>query len=114
MRRRLWLILVTIGLVAACGSSATPTPPPSGTPGPAPTDVFVGTPEPTSTASTPVETAAPTASPVSGKTYKVKSGDTLWGIAQKYGITVEALKAANPKVDPKAMRVGTILVIPAK
>lgn len=31
-------------------------------------------------------------------TYTVKSGDTLWSIAQKYGININKLLAANPQI----------------
>jgi len=34
-----------------------------------------------------------------GSRYVVQPGDTLFGIAQQFGITVEALQAANPAVD---------------
>ncbi|MFA7515126.1 MAG: LysM domain-containing protein, partial [Bacilli bacterium] len=33
--------------------------------------------------------------PPNGTRYIVRSGDTLWGIAQRFGITVEELKAMN-------------------
>jgi LysM repeat protein len=36
----------------------------------------------------------------------------LSGIAQRYGVTLEALLAANPGVQPTALSVGTKLVIP--
>lgn len=46
--------------------------------------------------------------------YVVKKGDTLWAIARQFGITVEALQEANPEVtDPKKLRIGQELVIPA-
>ncbi len=106
MRRRIAILLVTLGLVAACGGGGTPTPAPTPEPTPSPTDIFVESPEPTA-----VPTAAPT--PGAGSTYTVKAGDTMWGIAQKLGISLAALKAANPKVDPTTMRVGTVLVIPS-
>lgn len=106
MRRRLAISLVTIGLVAACGGGATPTPVPTNPPTPAPTDLFVESPEPTAE---PVE---PGQSPAAGDRYKVKKGDSMWAIAQKFGISLKALKAANPDVDPNAMRVGVVLVIP--
>jgi LysM repeat protein len=94
MRRRLAISLVTLGLVAACGGGA-------------PTDIFVESPEPTAE-----PTPEPTAAPVTGKRYKVKKNDTMYDIAVKFGITLKALKKANPKVDPNKMRVGTILIIP--
>jgi N-acetylmuramoyl-L-alanine amidase len=106
MRRRIAILLLALGLTAACGGGATPTPEPTPLPTPAPTDIFVESPEPT-----PVPTT-PAATPVSGTRYRVKKGDTMWAIAQRYGITVAALQAANPGVDPRAMRVGTVLVIP--
>jgi hypothetical protein len=45
-------------------------------------------------------------------TYAVVANDTLNGIAQRYGVTVEALLAANPGIQPTALSVGTKLVIP--
>ena len=45
-------------------------------------------------------------------TYIVVKGDTLGGIAGRYGVTLEALLAANPGVQPTALPVGTELVIP--
>ena len=46
-------------------------------------------------------------------TYVVVKGDTLSGIAQRNGVTLEALLAANPGVQPTALPVGTKLVIPS-
>ena len=45
-------------------------------------------------------------------TYTVVQGDTLIGIAGRYGVTLEALLAANPAVQPAALPVGTLLIIP--
>ncbi len=50
--------------------------------------------------------------PGAGRTYSVKSGETLAGIARKYGISLNALQTANPGVEPKRLRVGAILNIP--
>jgi len=49
-----------------------------------------------------------------GTTYTVKAKDTMWAISQKFGVTIAALKAANPTVDPTKMRIGSVLVIPSK
>jgi LysM repeat protein len=65
--------------------------------------------EPTSTP----PPAAPTPTPSSlGQTYVVKSGDIPETIAAQFGITVEALLAANPGVNPNNLQVGQVLVIP--
>jgi LysM repeat protein len=109
MRRRFAFLLVTLGLVAACGGGATQTPVPTPPPTPAPTDIFVETPSPTEIASTEPEASA---TPIAGTPYKVKKGDTMWAIAQEFGVSLADLKAANPDVDPKAMKIGTILIIP--
>ncbi len=47
-----------------------------------------------------------------GATYKVVAGDTPSGIAEKCGVTTEALLAANPGLDPSAMHVGDQINIP--
>ena len=45
------------------------------------------------------------------KTYKVKSGDTLGGIAEKYGTTAAAIRRANG-IKGSTIRVGQTLIIP--
>jgi LysM repeat protein len=46
-------------------------------------------------------------------TYTVVLGDTLSSIAQRSGVSLEALLAANPGISPTALSVGTKLFIPA-
>jgi murein DD-endopeptidase MepM/ murein hydrolase activator NlpD len=45
-------------------------------------------------------------------TYQVRSEDDMYGIAFRFGISPQALMTANPKVNPRSMSVGIILVIP--
>jgi LysM repeat protein len=42
----------------------------------------------------------------------VKAGETPSLIAKRYGLKVEALMAANPRLDPRRLRVGQSLSIP--
>lgn len=63
-------------------------------------------PEPSATL-TPTPTATP--EPV---TFTVGEKDDMFSIALYYGIPLEALKTANPNVNPNAMGVGTVLQIP--
>jgi LysM repeat protein len=42
----------------------------------------------------------------------VAAHETLYGIARRYGVTVDALRAAN-RLAGDALRVGQTLVIPA-
>jgi LysM repeat protein len=58
----------------------------------------------------PLTTPLPSPTPF---TYQVKSGDTLSGIADKFGVKLDALLAANPEVNANAMSVGTTLKIPS-
>ncbi|KAL9005515.1 MAG: hypothetical protein Q9188_001717 [Gyalolechia gomerana] len=44
--------------------------------------------------------------------YTIKSGDTFWAIAQHLGISVDALQAANPGVNPTALQVGQVIHVP--
>ena len=43
--------------------------------------------------------------------YTVKSGDTLWAIAQRYGSTVSKIAADNNISNPNIIHVGQVLVI---
>lgn len=48
-----------------------------------------------------------------GKRYTVKKGDTLWGVARRYGVTLAALKAANPQIkNPNLIFPGDEVTIP--
>jgi LysM repeat protein len=59
------------------------------------------------------EPAPPKAKP-SGKTYAVKKGDTVLGIARKLGIPAADLAAVNPGVDSARLSLGQELRIPQK
>lgn len=76
------------------GGSAAPGPastsPPATGPGPRPT-----------TASRPT------------RLHTVRQGDTLAAIARQYGVSLEAVQAANPRVNPKRLRVGQTVVVPS-
>lgn len=51
--------------------------------------------------------------PASGGVYTVKKGDTLWGIAQRWGVSLQALIAANPGIkNPNLIYPGDKVVIP--
>ena len=45
------------------------------------------------------------------RTYTVQPGDTLWGIAERYGTTVSALAAANGIRNPDLIYPGQVLRI---
>ena len=45
-------------------------------------------------------------------TYIVQSGDTFAAVAQRYGLSVEALAQLNGIVNPSSVPVGTVLVVP--
>jgi membrane-bound lytic murein transglycosylase D len=46
--------------------------------------------------------------------HKVRSGDTLWGVARRYGVTVPQLAAANEISAQSTLKVGTRLKIPGR
>lgn len=126
MRARLAaaLLLLAVLSFAACGgndddapgpsvsggATATPTGPPATTrtPGPAQSLAPTSTPAP---GATEAPSTGPTAGP-EGTTYTVQSGDTLYSIAQRYGVTVAAVSAANGVSDPAQIAVGQVLTIP--
>lgn len=81
-------------------------------------------PSPTATLAAPQPTlvlpTVPAATPTSGAptaggatTYTVQWGDWIRKIAEKHGVTVEALLAANPRIRPDLIYPGQVLNIPA-
>ncbi len=56
-----------------------------------------------------IETPVPTNTPF---IYIVEAGDTLSEIAEKFKISQDELRAANPDVSPNSMSIGMTLVIP--
>jgi len=115
------------GFLPTTGISASPSLPvvAVASDGPGPTDAPAITEPPLTlppTGSAP-PTSAPTSEPASSpaptkapkptfRTYTVKGGDTLSGIASKYHTTVSALSRLNHISDPSKLRVGQVLLIP--
>lgn len=50
--------------------------------------------------------------PSGGNTYKVKSGDTLYGIANKYNTTVDEIKKIN-NLSSNTLTIGSVLKLPS-
>ncbi len=63
-----------------------------------------------------VTEAPPKAQPKTApaRTHSLQSGETLYRLASKYGVSVDAIQKANNIKNPNAMREGLKLVIPAK
>lgn len=59
---------------------------------------------------TSLPSPAPSATP---QTHMVAQGEDMFGIALRYGVTLAALRAANPGVDPGMLTIGSLLVIPS-
>jgi len=57
-----------------------------------------------------IETSLPSPTPF---VYEVQSGDTMGGIALKFGVSLDELITINPDVSPNSMSIGTKLNIPS-
>lgn len=99
------------GASGALGPSGGPAPTPSRSPAATATATATTTPSPAA----PSPTARVTPSPgptASHRTYTVRPGDTLSGIAARHGTTVAAIVKANGIKDPRTIRPGQVLIIP--
>jgi LysM repeat protein len=106
----------TPGNSNATAISATATPAPKATEPPPTEPPATEAPAPTAPVA-PQDTPAPgaTATPASvGQTYTVQDGDFPAKIAEKFGIPVEDLLAANPGIDPTGLHIGDVIIIPPK
>lgn len=108
----IWLCLVAYLGVFALAACAPPAPE---APRPTAQAILDITPAPTqdvdATATAYAVRLIPTPTP-SGL-YVVQPNDTLSGLAEDFGTTVEELMAANNLTDPNAIQAGQTLIIPA-
>jgi len=127
-------VVVGLAIASAILSATSPEPPrsqalytpsarpsPSPSPTPSPTRAFTP-PPPTSTApaptSTPVATDTPSSSPSTTPSpaftsYVVKTGENLDAITRRFGVTINAILAANPDItDPRYVIAGQTILIP--
>ena len=83
---------------------------------PAPVAGTYGTPPPVAIApySPPTANPAPAPSPeLNGNVYTIKAGDSLWGIARKFGTSVNAVKKTNGMTSDTIIG-GKTLIIPGR
>lgn len=78
------------------------------------TDETASTPAGSTTPSTPAPTPAPVSCGANAVGHCVQSGDSLLGIASKYGTTVDALRSSNPSIVGDTIRIGDLLTIPGQ
>jgi len=65
-----------------------------------------------SSASQTAMTDAPSPVTVTERTHKIADGETFYRISLKYGVSVDALIAANPNVNYRALRTGQVINLP--
>ena len=49
-----------------------------------------------------------------GTLYQIQPGDTLFSLSRRFGVPLERILAANPRIDPLRLRIGQIICIPAQ
>lgn len=112
-----WILLcVFISMLSGC-TSQTLLPDSTATPERAPVALTpyiystltpsINTTIPDSLTATPLPSPSPTP-----RSHTVTAGQTFGTIATQYGVSVDALRIANPEVDPNAIPLGTVLIIP--
>jgi LysM repeat protein len=89
------------GEITFDGSVPTPAPTPAPTPTPTPTPAPTQSPKPSPSTSSPAVTE-----------YRVRSGDNLIGIANRFGVSVASLQSHNGITNPNSLQVGMVLRIP--
>lgn len=114
------LVAVAIGQGGGLGGSGAVLPSPSSSlpvvdasSSAAPSATVATTPSPTPEATaTPLPEATPSPLPTEGRTYTVRSGDTLWDLAIQFGTSVAAIQELNGLGTSTRLVVGQVLRIP--
>lgn len=101
----------------AVSPSPTPGPSPTATPSPSPSPAPSATPAPSGTPEPSVPPAFVGLKPCPDAPdcylYRVRSGDTLTGIAEHFGVTKAAVQELNPEItNPSLIHVGDMIRIP--
>jgi hypothetical protein len=111
---RLTILLILTSLVlGACSPADVLTPTVSPTPRMG--ELTPYTPPAASQTATPASGATPTPLPSGTPTpinHIIQEGEDMFGLAYRYGLPLDALMTANPTINPRAMRVGSVMVIP--
>jgi LysM repeat protein len=116
------VVVLLVLLMQGCKREQPPQPPeptPAFTDTNPPPDVVTDTNVPTAavadTNAVPTQPVVePTATaPTGQQEYAIQKGDTFSTIAPKFNVTVKALQAANPNVDPTKLQIGKKIIIPA-
>ena len=114
-RRRGAAVLVLAAMLAACGSSLTPSPIADGTASAVPS--ILASLDPTGPSETPAASQPAPSASAQGATYVVQSGDTLYSIARSWSTTVGQLQAWNAEryptlaTDPNRLEAGWELIV---
>jgi tetratricopeptide (TPR) repeat protein len=66
----------------------------------------------TATPGTARDSSPPRPNSVRPRTHRIEPGDTFHRIARRYGVEVSALRRANPRLDERRLRPGTIINVP--
>lgn len=61
---------------------------------------------------TPLPPTTPTPAPAT-RSHRIQAGDNLSTLSRQYRVTVQAIQAANPGLDPRRLRPGQVIQIPA-
>ena len=104
--------LTPVQAIGGSGASPSAGASPGATVRPAATDGATRTLVPTEVEPTPAPADVSTKPADSPRTYKVRSGDTLIGIAGEFGTTVPVLMELNGIENARSLRVGQVLELP--